>query len=197
MPLHFIFLSYHVVLWSCLINKIMKYKKYLDLVKKSGAVWAKIIDPKNVVTAEWVRFKCQYGCDGYRSCLTCPPYSPRPEQTKRMLEHYSKALIMVYDVPPDKTERVLRRKLRKDLTKLERVIFLDGYYKALGMACGPCNLCKGCDLTYPCKFGDIARPSMEACGIDVYSTLANVGYKLKVVKSYEEGCKFCSLILIE
>ena len=114
-----------------------------------------------------------------------------------MLKHYSKALIMVYDIPEEKKEKEKRKKLRKDLAKLEREIFLDGYYKAFGMACGPCNLCKECNLSYPCKFEDIVRPSMEACGIDVYRTLANVGYKLKVVKSYEEGCKFCSLILIE
>ena len=176
---------------------MMKYKKYLDLAKKSGAVWAKIIDPKNVVTAEWVRFKCQYGCNRYGTCLTCPPYSPTPAETKEMLKHYSKALIMVYDIAEEKKEKEKRKKLRKDLAKLEREIFLDGYYKAFGMACGPCNLCEECNLSYPCKFEDIARPSMEACGIDVYSTLANVGYKLKVVKSYDEGCKFCSLILME
>jgi len=175
----------------------MKNKKYLDLAKKSGAVWAKIIDPKNVLTAEWVRLKCQYGCNRYGTCLTCPPFSPSPENTKTMLKHYFQALIMVYDIPEEKKERGKRKKLRRDLAKLEREMFLDGYYKAFGMACGPCNLCKECNLSYPCKFEEIARPSMEACGIDVYQTLANAGYELKVVKSYEEGCKFCSLILID
>jgi predicted metal-binding protein len=176
---------------------LMKYKKYLDLAKKSGAAWDKIINPEDVVTAEWVRLKCQYGCNRYGTCLTCPPYSPTPEQTKRMLKDYSKALIMVYDIPPERNERDLRKKLRKDVAKFEREMFLDGYYKAFGMACGPCNLCKICNLSYPCKFEEIARPSMEACGIDVYQTLANVDYRLRVVKSLKEGCKFCSLILIE
>jgi len=35
-------------------------KKYLEKAKKYGVSWAKIIHPKNVVTAEWVRLKCQY-----------------------------------------------------------------------------------------------------------------------------------------
>jgi len=83
------------------------------------------------------------------------------------------------------------------VANLEREMFLDGYYKAFAMACGPCNLCRECTLSHPCKYEDFARPSMEACGIDVYSTLANAGYELKVVRSYEEGCKFCSLLLIE
>jgi len=175
----------------------MKYRKYLDQAKKTGASWTKIIDPKNVVTAEWVRLKCQYGCRGYGRYLTCPPYSPTPERTQKMLEDYSKALIMVYDIPPGSRERTRRRKLRKDVANLEREMFLDGYYKAFGMTCGPCNFCRECTLAYPCKYEDFARPSMEACGMDVYATLANAGYKLQVVKTYEEGCKFCSLILIE
>jgi len=175
----------------------VRYRKYLDQAKKTGTSWSKIIDPEYVVTAEWVRLKCQYGCGMYGMCLTCPPYSPSPEYTRKMLKSYSSALIMVYDVPDDKKERTRRKKLRKDVANLEREMFLDGYYKAFGMACGPCNLCRECTLAYPCKYEDFARPSMEACGIDVYSTLANVGYELKVVRSYDQACKFCSLVLIE
>jgi len=175
----------------------MKYKKYIDLAKKSGSFWVKIIDPKNVVTSEWVRIKCQYGCGMYGRCLTCPPYSPTPTCTERMMRDFSSALVMIHDIKSSGKERSLRKRLRKDVAKIEREMFLDGHYKAFGMACGPCNLCKECILSYPCKYEDFARPSMEACGIDVYQTLANVGYKLKVVRDYEDSCKFCSLILIE
>ena len=175
----------------------MRYRKYLERAEKTGASWLKIIDPEKVVTAEWVRLKCQYGCGMYGMCLTCPPYSPTPAYTRKMLENYSNALIMVYEISGEQKERTRRKKLRKDVAKLERAMFLDGYYKAFGMTCGPCNLCRECTLSYPCKYEDFARPSMEACGIDVYSTLGNVGYKLQVVRNYEEGCKFCSLVLIE
>jgi hypothetical protein len=37
---------------------------------------------------------------------------------------------------------------------------------------------------------------MEACGIDVYATLANVGYKLQVVESVNQPCRFCGMILM-
>jgi len=40
---------------------------------------AKIIDPRSVVTAEWVRMKCQYGCSGFGASLCCPPYKGRPK----------------------------------------------------------------------------------------------------------------------
>ena len=174
-----------------------KYAKYIKQAKRLKVKDVKIIPAKSIIAAEWVRLKCQYGCGAYGTCLTCPPYSPTPEYTRKMLGHYSKALIVVYDVPPEARERGRRRKMRKQIAALEREMFLDGHYKAFAMACGPCNLCKSCDPTQPCKHEDIARPSMEACGIDVYATLANSGYRLKVVGSLEETCHFCGLILVD
>jgi predicted metal-binding protein len=172
-------------------------RKYVNQAKRFGVSWAKLIHPKNVVAAEWVRLKCQYGCGRYGTCLTCPPFSPPPEYTRSMLEHYSKALVLVYDISSESRERAKRKKMRRQIASLEREMFLDGYHKAFGMACGPCNLCRTCDVTQPCKHEDVARPSMEACGLDVYATLANVGYKLQVVRSTDQTCHFCGLVLIE
>ena len=172
-------------------------KKYLIQALKSGFSWAKIISPKNVVVAEWVKLKCQYGCNCFGTCLTCPPFSPTPDYIKRMLKFYSQALILIFDIPSYAKEKERRRKMRKEIAKIERQMFLDGYFKVFGMASGPCNLCLECDITKPCKFEELARPSMEACGIDVYTTLAKVGYKLKVVKDTQEKCQYCGLILID
>src|SRR5450759_5383681 len=41
-----------------------------------GADVATTIDPNKIVTAEWVRMKCLYGCDDNGSYRTCPPHSP-------------------------------------------------------------------------------------------------------------------------
>ena len=41
-----------------------------------GIDGAKIIDPRSVVTAEWVRLKCQYGCPGFgEEPLLSTPYT--------------------------------------------------------------------------------------------------------------------------
>ena len=37
---------------------------------------AKQIDPGDIVVAEWVRFKCRYGCKGYGKHFGCPPVRP-------------------------------------------------------------------------------------------------------------------------
>lgn len=131
-----------------------------------GAAAAKVISPRDVFTAEWVRRKCQYGCGGYGRRLTCPPYSPTPQETRRMLDEYEVAI--------------------QEIIAQEREAFLSGYYKAFGMGAGPCRLCDVCDLEGGCKHPDKARPAMEACGIDVFKTARKAGFPIQVVRDY--GC---------
>ena len=60
--------------------------------------------------------------------------------------------------------------IRRVVFKLERMMFLFGYYSAFGLACGPCRLCPGCNVRGRfCRFPHMARPSIEACGIDVFA----------------------------
>jgi predicted metal-binding protein len=113
-----------------------------------------------------------------------------------MLKHYSKALLITYNVAPEEEER-LRYKIREVVAEIERDMFLDGYYKAFGMGAGPCHLCEECDVKKPCNRPHEARPSMEASGIDVYQTMRNAGLKIEVVKYHKMLCTFCGLILIE
>lgn len=152
-----------------------------------GARGAKVIPAKSIVTAEWVRMKCRFGCDGYGQCLTCPPHSPAPEETRRMLREYARALLVRGDQYTD---------IRKIVSALERDIFLDGYYKAFGMGAGPCELCEECAAD-SCRHAEKARPSLEACGIDVYATVRANGFPIAVVK--ERGCaeNYYGIVLIE
>ena len=61
----------------------MNQEEILQKARAMGVGGTKIINPKEVVVEEWVRLKCQYGCDAYGTRLTYPPYSPRPETTRR------------------------------------------------------------------------------------------------------------------
>ena len=81
--------------------------------------------------------------------------------------------------------------------RLEIEIFLDGYYKAWSMGSGPCRLCKECHLDGPCKHRDLARPSMEACGIDVFKTARDNGFHIEVLKSLDDERDVYGLILVE
>jgi len=162
------------------------YTKFIKRARELGAVEAKIIPAKSIVTAEWVRLKCQFGCDGYGQCLTCPPHSPTPEQTRRMLGFYKSALLIHGDAYTD---------IRSMVPVLEREIFLDGFYKAFGMGAGPCNLCNTCGKT--CRHTEKTRPSMEACGIDVYATVRANGYPIEVVRTCDCKGNYYGVVLIE
>lgn len=173
------------------------YHKYIRAIKESGAKNVKLIHPNQVVVGNWVRLKCQYGCDAYNTRYTCPPDSPTPDYTRQMLKEYTKALFFTYQYAAVK-ERRERQYIRKTIARLEREMFLDGYHKVFAMGAGPCNLCvRKCDFNKECAHPEIARPSMEACGIDVYATAANADIELKVVRDTKDTPTYCCLILIE
>ena len=161
-------------------------KKFCQLAKKLGAKEAKIISTKDVFTSPWVRIKCQYGCDLYGKCLTCPPYSPTPEQTRKILDSCKKALLVHCDDSSD---------VREIVVELERAIFLDGYYKSFAFSCGPCRLCSKCRLK-ECRHSEKARPSMESAGIDVFATARKAGFPIKVLTSYNYKPNYYGLVVI-
>jgi predicted metal-binding protein len=164
-------------------------KKALEM----GVDGARRIDPRSVVTADWVRMKCQFGCTGFGLNLCCPPHTPTPDITRKVIDSYEKAILLHRRLK--KGER--SKPLNEIMVRLEIEIFLDGSYKAWSMGAGPCRLCKECDLTAPCKHGYEARPSMEACGIDVFRTARDNGFPIQVVRTHEEGRNIFGLILVE
>jgi predicted metal-binding protein len=152
-----------------------------------GARRAKIIRPADVFTGSWVRWKCQFGCGGYNSSRMCPPHTPTPEQTRQMLDEYSHGIL--FEAPRNTTKKIA--------VKLEREVFLAGYYKALGLGSGPCPLCKECAFEEGCRHPDEARPAMEACGINVFATVRKHRFTIDVVRSHKDPQHYFGLVLIE
>jgi predicted metal-binding protein len=173
-----------------------------DLVSHAlaaGASAAAVVHPEQAVTAEWVRWKCLYGCDVAGRCLTCPPHSPTPAETRRLLDEYQTILVLRFDVRPEREEWlrsapwVLATALR-----LERELFLVGFHKVFAIAGGrPCRLDEACGA--PGTFGsrEQLRPGLAGCGIDVFTTSANAGWPLEVVAAEGEPYHRYALILVE
>ncbi|VVB60767.1 Uncharacterised protein [uncultured archaeon] len=164
-------------------------KHFLKRACELGAKEAKIISPKQVFTAEWVRRKCQYGCDDYGVHLTCPPYSPTPQEMRRMLDEYETAIFI--HSPLGWTD------IKTIVSTLEREAFLSGYYKAFGLGSGPCHLCERCNLQKGCRHTEEARPSMESCGIDVFRTARTAGYPIEVVRDNACPQNYYGLLLLQ
>jgi predicted metal-binding protein len=178
----------------------------------------RLIPAAEIEVAEWVRWKCEYGCRAYGKHLTCPPYTPRPDETRKLIQCYEKALITRFkDVQPDKKvppahihhylwDAIL--KMHTTMFELERHAFLSGFYKAFALCALPCSFCPDClpereDFTLDlaskrfCEHQEKARPSMEGCGVDVFKTVKKVGYELKVCTSPQDKITFFGLLLID
>jgi len=161
--------------------------RFCDLAVKLGAVDAKIITTDQIVVRRWVRWKCRFGCDSYGKSLMCPPYTPTVEETQALLKEYKFALLFRFKPSTPKTLAA----------EIERQLFLEGYHAALAFSSGSCNLCKKCDVKKGyCVKPLQARPSMEGCGISVFETARNAGYKIEILKSRETEYLNYGLVLI-
>ena len=164
--------------------------QWVEAAKRLGAKDAKVISPESVVTAAWVRLKCQYGCGGWGQRLTCPPHSPTPEQTRAVLDCYRVALLVHC---PGGGEW---HSIERIVADLEREVFLAGHYKAFAFGSGPCDLCDECTFEH-CLHPHQARPAMEAAGIDVFATARGNGFPIEVVTDHECPQNYYGLVLIE
>ena len=165
-------------------------KDLLTMAEKTpGVSKTLIIKPSDVETAAWVRLKCQFGCDGYGQCLVCPPYTPTPMEMRIVLDCYKRAVLMHFDSHAD-------TKIR--MAQLERAVFLKGAWKAFGLGAGPCYFCKTCPVEQQlCRHAEKARPSMEACGIDVFSTVRKAGLPIEVVRTRRQCPNYYGLLLVD
>lgn len=162
-------------------------EKYINMLKSNGAETAIVIKASSVVTAPWTIYKCRYGCSSYGNNLCCPPNAPSYEETRKILDCYSSAVLFhtheMSTITPLALETV-------------REMFLDDYYKAIAFGAGSCNKCTKCSLTR-CNFPGQTIPSMEACGIDVFATVRANGLEIHTLRDENETHNYFGLILYE
>ncbi|MCD6203646.1 MAG: DUF2284 domain-containing protein [Methanophagales archaeon] len=176
----------------------------------------KLIFTDKVEVGDWVRWRCRYGCKAYGKHLNCPPYVPSPEETRKLIRCYERAIVARFDakpdleVPPSHIHHFLWDAIKvfyDTMFEMERHAFLSGYYKVFAMV-GLC--CAYCDECIPerenfldhaakrfCIHPHKMRPGMEACGIDVFKTVRNAGYEVEALTSPYEKITFFGLLLLE
>lgn len=158
------------------------------------------IDPKTVVTAHWVRMKCIFGCREYGKTASCPPNIPSISECERFFKEYKEAVIFHFEKKVARPEDrfAWTRKVNLKLLKLEREIFLSGYEKAFLLFMDSCNICKECGgVKEKCKEPRLARPTPEAMGVDVYTTVRNAGYPIQVLSDYTKTMNRYAFLMIE
>lgn len=158
------------------------------------------INPKEVITGNWVRMKCQYGCPDYWRRGCCPPEVPSVADCRKFFDEYRLGLLLHSAIRFKDPELRHRwgQKMQKKAVALEREAFLADFPKAFVFPPAPCELCADCPRNRrECKQPRIARPSLEGFAVDVYGTARKMGYQIHVLKGYREEMSRFGLLLVE
>jgi len=199
-------------------NPEERFKEFVELALREGAVAARIIPASGVAVDERVRLKCTVPlCGGYNRYLTCPPHTFSVEDFTRVLSRYHWCLVVQVEAQDigssDKSTGRIDEGLLKEVRelhgayklrlleiveKVEAAAFKKGLRFATGLIGGSCILCEQCvedKVSEPCRHPFRARPAMEGVGIDVFQTVGNAG--LAIHLSSSENVRWTGLILLE
>lgn len=166
-------------------------ESFVERARALGAGAAKVVKASSVATAPWVRLKCRYGCGGYGSSLCCPPHTPTPQEMRAVVDSYDQAILF-------EGGKGDWHEPKRIAVALEREVFLAGYHKAFGLGAGGCSLCdEDCAFDDGCRHPQEARPSMEACGIDVFATARANGFEIEVVRDRDDQQHYFGVVLVE
>jgi len=171
-----------------------------ELFARHGFTDFKWIDPAAIKIAQWVRFRCQFGCSCFGKKGTCPPNLPSIDESRRLVSEYDTAAVFHFAkaaaVPEERW--AWSREMHLRLCRLEREVFLAGYYKTFLIAFDCCRICGDCPGNrVECRNPELARPGADALGIDVFATVRSVGYPIQVLKDYGETMNRYAFLLIE
>ena len=189
--------------------KNKEFNFLLEEAKRLGARETKIIGSNKVVVEDRVLLKCRAGCDSYGKKLVCPPYTPTPDEFRKILREYRKILIVKFPadaeaeedvgrslqknqcspaIPSDLRERTNKfwdvwgadkRRILLAMLELEKAAFNRGYTLAVSLTAGSCTLCTKCNMEASCTHPTMARYPEHALGVNVKKTLKNAGMSIK------------------
>jgi predicted metal-binding protein len=170
-----------------------------QIIKQHGfADYKWLVPVQNIVVAQWVRFRCMFGCNLYGKKSSCPPVVPSIEECRKMIYEYENAIIL--HLPMQSVDHDDIKKVMLQLVGLERAIFLEGYYKVFLLQFDSCQFCKDCvaeGTRVKCVNKIQTRPGADAMGIDVYKTARDLGYPIQVVKDRGDAMNRYAFLLIE
>ena len=175
-------------------------EKVEAIIRKHGYRDYKWIDPSGIVVSQWVRMKCMYGCNEFGRTASCPPNVPSLSECERFFREYEKAVVFHFEKEVEKPEDrfAWTREVNLKLLELEKEVFCSGCEKAFLLFMDSCNICQSCqERRQECKEPKLSRPTPEALGVDVFSTVRKVGYPIRVLSDYSQNMNRYAFLLIE
>lgn len=168
---------------NIMTNKI--FEKIIAEVKDLGAFKAGIIKTDAIETDRAFRAMCEANsCGVYGKCYMCPPDVGDIDTLMSQIGDYEYAL--VYQTVTELEDSfdfegmVRAKKSTYPLAQSLRRVFSELNIKnALHLGSGGCGVCPTCAKRTgePCRFPDLAMPSLEAYGINVSALAGAAGMK--------------------
>ena len=122
-------------------------------------IYTSKIDVKDGV---YLKSKLECGCHGNGPC---PAHAIAPEQTRNLLREYKRAVLVVGN--PDQQDI---KEFRKALLDIENSLVMNNFHKAIALIPGHYDVSEE-NSTLQTPNGMKQRVPLEACGIDVFSTV--------------------------
>jgi predicted metal-binding protein len=175
-------------------NESALFAQLLEQAEHLGASGAKLIPAALICVEDKVLDMCQKPfCNGYGKSANCPPHTMKPWEFREVLKSYAHALIFKIDVPQqvmlsdDRHDAF--RKIYEIAAKLEARAKDAGLVKSRGYAAGSCKpvfcrdhkACQALKDRQRCRMPDLARPSMEAVGINVMKLVTDAGWEIQQI----------------
>jgi len=174
-------------------------KQLEELFLKHGFKDFKWINPQNIVVSQWVRMKCMFGCREYGRNACCPPNTPPVDECRSFFREYSEGIVFHFQKKFEKPEERHQwtKGINERLLNLEREVFLDDNPKTFLLFMDFCSLCKECvEERVKCNNKKSARTTPEAMAVDVFSTVKQLGYPIKVLRDYSEAMNRYAFLLV-
>ena len=160
---------------------------------KIGASDATIIDTAIIPIEDAIIEYCKKPlCASYGKSAHCPPHAPKPAEARKLLKSFQKALLFKLGVAAkvlmtDESNEAFR-KTYEIASELEAAAQKAGFVRTKGLAAGSClpvfckkNKCQVVEEGKKCRFPSLARPSMEAVGINVFKLVQDVGWEIQPI----------------
>jgi predicted metal-binding protein len=164
---------------------------YQALIERSlalGAQGAKLISTSQIVFDPRSHLKCRFGCGRWGKLWTCPPnLNVSLETFMQAFQRYKTAMILTTADPAEG---------QKVAVAIEKEAMLShGCTYAFAMAL--CVQCEKCAYPEPCQFPHLARPAMDAYGVDVVKTLEPLGFKVAFDREGKLLPAWYSMVLLD
>ena len=164
------------------------YQKLIDKCIQMGADGAKLIDTGEIFFDPRSHLKCSFGCNRWGKFWTCPPHNGISQEM--FMDSFSKYKVGLIIKTADP-------KMGQDISLAVEKEALLSHGAVFAFALALCVKCDECSYPDPCRFPDVARPSMDAYGMDIVKTVEIVGFKVEFNEDGQMLPAWYSMVLLD